>query len=156
MYLVAKKVGMTRFLSDYGVFIPCTILDLSALGADQIDFLKEYKFFDIRGKTKGRGFTGSMKRHNFHGLRATHGVSLSHRSHGSTGCRQDPGRVFKNKKMAGHYGCENVTVQSLEFLSVFDDCMFVIKGAVPGFPSSSLKLRPAIKKYGRVKIEVQK
>lgn len=101
---------------------------------------------DIHGVTKGRGFTGVMFRWNFAGGRASHGNSLSHRVHGSTGMRQDPGRVFKNKKMAGHYGVENVTVQNLEVVSVdADNNLVLVKGSVPGNKGSVVMVQDAIK-----------
>src|ERR1700712_3116255 len=88
---------------------------------------------DVCGITKGKGFAGAMKRWNFRGLEASHGVSVSHRSHGSTGNRQDPGRTFKNKKMAGHLGHEKVTVQNLEVFGVdADRGLIMVKGGVPG------------------------
>ncbi len=91
------------------------------------------QFVDVVGTTKGRGFSGVMRRHNFGGLRATHGVSVSHRSHGSTGQRQDPGKVFKNKKMAGHYGVERVTTQNLKIVaSDAERGLIYVEGAVPG------------------------
>ncbi|ACT56734.1 50S ribosomal protein L3 [Candidatus Liberibacter asiaticus] len=93
---------------------------------------------DVTGMTIGKGFSGAMKRHNFGGLRATHGVSISHRSHGSTGCRQDPGRVFKNKKMAGRMGGNRVTVKNLEVVSVDDKRgLILVKGCVPGAKKNS-------------------
>jgi large subunit ribosomal protein L3 len=91
------------------------------------------QYVDVTGTSIGKGFAGGMKRHNFHGLRATHGVSVSHRSLGSTGQRQDPGKTFKNKKMAGHLGAERVTTQSLEVVSAdADRGLLLIKGSVPG------------------------
>src|SRR6187551_1508879 len=88
---------------------------------------------DISGVTQGKGFAGAMKRWGFRGLRATHGVSVSHRSHGSTGNRQDPGRVFKNKKMAGHMGARNRTQQNLKIVATDDDKgLLLVSGAVPG------------------------
>jgi len=101
---------------------------------------------DITGVTQGKGFAGAMKRWNFGGLRATHGVSLSHRSHGSTGNRQDPGRVFKNKKMAGHMGARNRTQQNLEIVRTdpIRGLLFV-KGSVPGHKGSWLTVQDAIK-----------
>ena len=101
---------------------------------------------DISGVTQGKGFAGAMKRWNFGGLRATHGVSLSHRSHGSTGNRQDPGRVFKNKKMAGHMGARNRTQQNLEIVRTdpIRGLLFV-KGSVPGHKGSWLTVQDAIK-----------
>jgi len=101
---------------------------------------------DISGVTQGKGFAGAMKRWNFGGLRATHGVSVSHRSHGSTGNRQDPGRVFKNKKMAGHMGARNRTQQNLEIVRTdpIRGLLFV-KGSVPGHKGSWLTVQDAIK-----------
>jgi large subunit ribosomal protein L3 len=104
------------------------------------------QFVDIAGVTQGKGFAGAMKRWNFGGLRATHGVSVSHRSHGSTGNRQDPGRVFKNKKMAGHMGARNRTQQNLEVVRT-DPIrgLLFIKGSVPGHKGSWLTVQDAIK-----------
>ncbi|PWR19073.1 50S ribosomal protein L3 [Zavarzinia compransoris] len=101
---------------------------------------------DVTGETKGKGFQGVMKRWNFGGLRATHGVSVSHRSHGSTGQRQDPGKVFKGKKMAGHLGAERVTVQNLEVAKVDETRgLILVKGAVPGSKGSYVLVRDAVK-----------
>ena len=101
---------------------------------------------DIQGRTQGKGFAGAMKRWNFGGLRATHGVSVSHRSHGSTGNRQDPGRVFKNKKMAGHMGDRNRTQQNLEVVST-DAArgLIFVKGSVPGSKGGWLLVKDAVK-----------
>src|SRR5215469_1450456 len=102
---------------------------------------------DVSGVTVGKGFAGAMKRWNFRGLRATHGVSVSHRSHGSTGNRQDPGKVFKNKKMAGHMGQDNVTTLNLTVFRVdVERGLILIKGAVPGTEGGYVKIRDAIKK----------
>jgi large subunit ribosomal protein L3 len=102
---------------------------------------------DVSGLTVGKGFAGAMKRWNFKGLRATHGVSVSHRSHGSTGQRQDPGKVFKNKKMAGHMGQDNVTTLNLTVFRVdVERGLILIKGAVPGTEGGFVKIRDAIKK----------
>jgi large subunit ribosomal protein L3 len=104
------------------------------------------QFVDISGVTQGKGFAGAMKRWNFGGLRATHGVSVSHRSHGSTGNRQDPGRVFKNKKMAGHMGARNRTQQNLEIVRT-DAArgLLFVKGSVPGSKGGWLSVTDAIK-----------
>ena len=102
---------------------------------------------DVQAETIGKGFAGAMKRWNFGGLRATHGVSVSHRSHGSTGQRQDPGKTFKGKKMAGHYGTEIVTTQNLTVFRVdVERGLLLIKGAVPGHEGTWVKVRDAIKK----------
>ncbi len=112
----------------------------------KVDHFTAGQLVDVRGTTKGRGFTGVMARWNFHGLRATHGVSVSHRSHGSTGQRQDPGRVFKNKKMAGHYGVENVTTQNLEVVRVdAERGLILIKGSVPGAKGGYVFVNDAVK-----------
>ena len=101
---------------------------------------------DVTGTTIGKGFAGVMKRHNFSGGRATHGNSVSHRSHGSTGQRQDPGKVFKNKKMAGHMGQTRVTTQNLEVVSTDEDRgLILIKGAVPGSKGAWIIVRDAVK-----------
>ena len=105
------------------------------------------QFVDVIGTTIGRGFTGSMVRWNFHGLEASHGVSVSHRSHGSTGNRQDPGRTFPGKKMAGHYGSERVTTQNLKVVAVDDEKgLLLISGAVPGANNSYVIVKDASKR----------
>ena len=105
------------------------------------------QFVDVVGTSIGKGFAGAMKRHNFGGLRATHGVSVSHRSHGSTGQRQDPGRVFKGKKMAGHMGDVRVTTQNLEVVAVdLEDNLILVKGAVPGSKNGWVLVSDAIKR----------
>ena len=105
------------------------------------------QFVDVVGTTKGRGFSGVMRRHNFGGLRATHGVSVSHRSHGSTGQRQDPGKVFKNKKMAGHMGDERVTTQNLVVVKTdVARGLVMVRGAVPGSKGGWVLVRDAVKK----------
>lgn len=105
------------------------------------------QFIDVTGVSIGKGFAGVMKRHNFGGLRATHGVSISHRSHGSTGQRQDPGKVFKGKKMAGHMGATRVTMQNLRVIAINEqDNILVVHGAVPGSENSYLIVRDAKKR----------
>ncbi|WP_144299918.1 50S ribosomal protein L3 [Elioraea rosea] len=108
-------------------------------------FVKGQKV-DVTGTTKGKGFAGAMKRWNFRGLEATHGVSVSHRSHGSTGNRQDPGKTFKNKKMAGHLGVEQVTTQNLEVAGIdAERNLLMLKGAVPGAKGAYVLVRDAVK-----------
>ena len=105
------------------------------------------QFVDVSGTSIGKGFAGAMKRHNFGGLRATHGVSISHRSHGSTGQCQDPGKVFKGKKMAGHMGAAKVTTQNLQVVRTDADRGLVfIKGAVPGSKGGWVTIKDAVKK----------
>jgi large subunit ribosomal protein L3 len=107
----------------------------------------EGQFVDVAGTSIGKGFAGAMKRHNFGGLRASHGVSISHRSHGSTGQCQDPGRVFKGKKMAGHMGSARVTVQNLQVVRTdVDRGLIMIKGAVPGSKGGWVTIKDAVKK----------
>jgi large subunit ribosomal protein L3 len=105
------------------------------------------QFVDVTGISTGKGFAGGMKRHNFHGLRATHGVSVSHRSIGSTGGRQDPGRTFKNRKMPGHLGTERVTTLNLKVVSTdVERGLILVEGAVPGTKGGWIQLRDAVKK----------
>jgi large subunit ribosomal protein L3 len=105
------------------------------------------QFVDIAGTSIGKGFAGGMKRHNFGGLRATHGVSISHRSHGSTGQCQDPGKVFKGKKMAGHMGAVRVTTQNLQVVRTdADRGLIMVKGAVPGSKGGWVTIKDAVKK----------
>lgn len=105
------------------------------------------QFVDVTGTSLGKGFAGPMKRWNFGGLRATHGVSVSHRSHGSTGGRQDPGKTFKNKKMAGHMGVERVTTLNLRVVQT-DPArgLILVEGSVPGFAGGWITVRDAVKK----------
>ncbi|MEO0487195.1 MAG: 50S ribosomal protein L3 [Pseudomonadota bacterium] len=111
------------------------------------DHYFEGQFVDVTGTSIGKGFAGSMKRHNFGGLRATHGVSISHRSHGSTGQCQDPGKVFKGKKMAGHMGAARVTTQNLQVVRTDSDRgLIMVKGAVPGSKGGWVTVKDAVKK----------
>src|SRR5450432_1043832 len=105
------------------------------------------QFVDVTGTSIGKGFAGPMKRWNFGGLRATHGVSVSHRSHGSTGGRQDPGKTFKEKKMAGHMGTDTVTTQNLKVVRTdVERGLILVEGAVPGFAGGWIAVRDAVKK----------
>ncbi len=111
-----------------------------------LEIFKDVRFVDIRSKTIGKGFAGVMKRHNFSGLRASHGVSVSHRSHGSTGQRQDPGKVFKGKKMAGHMGDKMRTIQNLEIIkSDSNNDLMYVKGSIPGAKNSIVYINKSVK-----------
>ena len=111
-----------------------------------LEVFKDIKFVDIKSRTIGKGFAGGMKRHNFSGLRATHGVSVSHRSHGSTGQRQDPGKVFKGKKMAGHMGDKIRTMQNIEIIkSDLENELLFIKGSIPGAKNTEVLVKKSIK-----------
>ena len=122
--------------------------NLIEIGAElTADHFVAGQFVDVQGTTLGKGFAGGMKRWNFGGLRATHGVSVSHRSIGSTGGRQDPGKTFKNKKMPGHLGSETVTVQNLKVVSVdAERGLILVKGAVPGHEGAFVLVKDAVKK----------
>ena len=116
-----------------------------------LEIFKDIKFVDIKSKTIGKGFAGGMKRHNFSGLRATHGVSVSHRSHGSTGQRQDPGKVFKGKKMAGHMGDKVRTMQNIEIIkSDLDNELLFIKGSIPGAKNTEVLVKKSIKNISKL------
>ena len=116
-----------------------------------LELFKDEKFVDIRSKTIGKGFAGSMKRHNFSGLRASHGVSVSHRAHGSTGQNQDPGKVFKGKKMAGHMGDKVRTIQNLEIIkSDLENNLIFVKGSVPGSKNSIVLILKNAKKINKI------
>ena len=115
-----------------------------------LESFKDVKFIDVRSKTIGKGFAGVMKKYNFGGLRASHGVSVSHRSHGSTGQNQDPGKVFKNKKMAGHMGSKFRTILNLEIIrSDIENSLIYIKGSIPGSKNSLIYLRKSKKTFSR-------
>jgi len=116
-----------------------------------LEFFKDQKFVDVTSKTIGKGFAGVMKRHNFSGLRASHGVSVSHRAHGSTGQNQDPGRVFKGKKMAGHMGDKLRTIQNLEIIkSDLENSLMFVKGSIPGSKNSIVLIKKNSKKINRI------
>ena len=124
-----------------------------------LEIFKDIKFVDIRSKTIGKGFAGAMKRHNFSGLRASHGVSVSHRAHGSTGQNQDPGKVFKGKKMAGHMGDKLRTIQNIEIIkSDIDNNLLYLKGSIPGSKNTEVLVKKSVKNISKLtmkeKIEV--
>ncbi|MBV8978744.1 MAG: 50S ribosomal protein L3 [Alphaproteobacteria bacterium] len=137
---VEPKKKLAEFRVDAG-----NLLEVGDL--IQADHFVEGQRVDVCGVTIGRGFTGAMKRWNFRGLEASHGVSISHRSLGGTGGRQDPGKTFKNKKMHGHYGVDNVTTQNLEVAKVdVERGLIMIKGAVPGSKGGWVMVRDAVKR----------
>jgi len=112
-----------------------------------VSHFKQDQFVDVTATSIGKGFAGAMKRHNFGGLRASHGVSISHRSHGSTGQNQDPGKVFKGKKMAGHMGSKKVTKQNLKVIEIDqENNLLIIKGSIPGKKNSTIFVKDAVKK----------
>ncbi len=118
-----------------------------------LEIFKDIKFVDTSSKTIGKGFAGAMKRHNFGGLRATHGVSISHRSHGSTGQRQDPGKVFKGKKMAGHMGDKLRTMQNIEIVKTdLDNELLYLKGSIPGSKNSEILVKKSVKNINKMTI----
>tara|TARA_B100000989_G_scaffold298505_1_gene288165 strand:+ start:917 stop:1564 length:648 start_codon:yes stop_codon:yes gene_type:complete len=134
-----KKILKEFKVDSENLLEPGTKLNVNHFKVDQ--------FVDASGFSIGKGFAGVMKRHNFGGLRASHGVSISHRSHGSTGQNQDPGRVFKGKKMAGRMGNKKVTKQNLKIISINEsNNLLIIKGSVPGKKNSIILLKDSVKK----------
>ena len=118
-----------------------------------LEIFKDIKFVDVRSRTIGKGFAGSMKRHNFSGLRASHGVSVSHRAHGSTGQNQDPGKVFKGKKMAGHMGDKLRTMQNIEIIkSDMENKLLYLKGSIPGSKNANVLVKKAAKNIKKLTI----
>ena len=137
------KVEPKRQLTEFRVD-PANLIEVGA--TMQADHFAEGQLVDVTGTSIGKGFAGAMKRHNFGGLRATHGVSVSHRSHGSTGQRQDPGKVFKGKKMAGHMGDRRVTTQNLKVVRTdVERGLIMVEGAVPGSKGAWIQIKDAVK-----------
>ena len=142
-YFAKKNTEPKKKLKEFRVE---TLDDYKEGNEFGIEIFKDIKFVDIRSRTIGKGFAGVMKRHNFSGLRATHGVSVSHRSHGSTGGRQDPGKVFKNKKMAGHMGYKLRTMQNIEIIkSDLENDLLYLKGSIPGSKNAEVLVKKAVK-----------
>ena len=149
-YFAKKNTEPKRFLKEFRVEDLSNFKEGNEFG---LEILNDIKFVDIKSKTIGKGFAGSMKRHNFSGLRASHGVSISHRSHGSTGQRQDPGKVFKNKKMAGHMGDKIRTIQNIEIIkSDVENDLLYVKGSIPGSKNTRVLVRKSIKNIKRLTI----
>ncbi len=137
------KVEPKRHVAEFRVS-PDNLIEVGA--SLQADHFVDGQLVDVTGTSIGKGFAGAMKRHNFRGLRASHGVSISHRSHGSTGNSQDPGKVFKGKKMAGHMGNARVTTQNLEVVKTdVERGLIMIKGSVPGSKGGWVLIRDAVK-----------
>ncbi len=146
-YFAKKSTEPKKILREFRVNNPLEFKEGNEIG---LEFFKDQKFVDVTSKTIGKGFAGVMKKYNFSGLRATHGVSVSHRSHGSTGQRQDPGKVFKGKKMAGHMGDKFRTVQNLEIIkSDPENSLMYIKGSIPGFKNSTVLIKKTSKNIKR-------
>ncbi len=146
-YFAKKNTEPKRILKEFRVENNDQYKEGNELG---LEIFKDKKFLDVRSKTIGKGFAGVMKRWNFGGLRASHGVSVSHRSHGSTGQRQDPGKVFKGKKMAGHMGDKPRTILNLEIIkSDLENNLIYLKGSIPGSKNSTVLLRESVKNVTR-------
>jgi len=150
-YFAKKNTEPKKILKEFRVDNNEQYKEGNELG---IEIFKDKKFLDVRSKTIGKGFAGVMKRWNFGGLRASHGVSVSHRSHGSTGQRQDPGKVFKGKKMAGHMGDKLRTMLNLEVVkSDLENNLIYLKGSIPGSKNSTVFLRESVKNVTRKTIK---
>ena len=150
-YFAKKNTEPKKILKEFRVENNDQYKEGNELG---LEIFKDKKFLDVRSKTIGKGFAGVMKRWNFGGLRASHGVSVSHRSHGSTGQRQDPGKVFKGKKMAGHMGDKLRTMLNLEVVkSDLENNLIYLKGSIPGSKNSTVFLRESIKNITRKTIK---
>ena len=142
-YFAKKNTEPKRILKEFRVENNDQFKEGNELG---LEIFKDKKFLDVRSRTVGKGFAGVMKRWNFGGLRASHGVSVSHRSHGSTGQRQDPGKVFKGKKMAGHMGDKLRTMLNLEIIkSDLENDLIYLKGSIPGSKNSTVYIRESVK-----------
>ena len=150
-YFAKKNTEPKKIIKEFRIQNNEQLKEGNELG---LEIFKDKKFLDVRSKTIGKGFAGVMKRWNFGGLRASHGVSVSHRSHGSTGQRQDPGKVFKNKKMAGHMGSKFRTLLNLEIVkSDIENNLIYLKGSIPGSKNSTVYLRESVKKVTRKTIK---
>ena len=136
-----------KYLKEYRVENISNFKEGNEIG---LEIFKDVKFVDVTSKSIGKGFAGVMKRHNFSGLGASHGVSISHRSGGSTGQRQDPGKVFKGRKMAGHMGDKIRTMLNLEIIkSDLDNDLIYLKGSIPGSKNTLVFLRNSVKKINK-------
>ena len=149
-YFAKKNTEPKKILKEFRVENNDQYKEGNELG---LEIFKDKKFIDVRSKTIGKGFAGVMKRWNFGGLRASHGVSVSHRSHGSTGQRQDPGKVFKGKKMAGHMGDKLRTMQNIEIIKTdLENELLYLKGSIPGSRNSEVVVKGSIKNINKLTI----
>ncbi len=150
-YFAKKNTEPKKILKEFRVENTENFKEGNEFG---LEIFKDIKFVDTKSKTIGKGFAGAMKRHNFGGLRATHGVSISHRSHGSTGQRQDPGKVFKGKKMAGHMGDKLRTMQNIEIIKTdVENELLYLKGSIPGSKNSEVLVKKSVKNIKKLTIE---
>ncbi len=150
-YFAKKNTEAKRRLKEFRVENVENFKEGNEFG---LEIFKDIKFVDTKSKTIGKGFAGAMKRHNFGGLRATHGVSISHRSHGSTGQRQDPGKVFKGKKMAGHMGDKLRTMQNIEIIKTdLENELLYLKGSIPGSKNSEVIVKGSVKNISKLTID---
>ena len=146
-YFNKKKTEPKKILKEFRIEDSSQYKEGNELG---LEIFKDKRFLDVKSKTIGKGFAGVMKRWNFGGLRASHGVSVSHRSHGSTGQRQDPGKVFKGKKMAGHMGDKQRTMLNLEVVkSDLENNLLYLRGSIPGSKNTTVFLRGSVKNVTR-------
>ena len=146
-YFTKKKTEPKKILKEFRIKNNEQFKEGNEFG---LEIFKDKKFLDVRSKTIGKGFAGGMKRWNFSGLRASHGVSVSHRAHGSTGQNQDPGKVFKGKKMAGHMGDKVRTMLNLEIIkSDLDNDLIYLRGSIPGSKNTRVYLRESVKNISR-------
>ena len=150
-YFAKKNTEPKKTLKEFRLESTENLKEGNEIG---LEIFENVKFVDVKSKTIGKGFAGAMKRHNFGGLRATHGVSISHRSHGSTGQRQDPGKVFKGKKMAGHMGDKIRTIQNIEVIKTDkENNLLYLKGSIPGSKNTEVLIRKSVKDINRMSIE---
>jgi len=149
-YFTKRNTEAKKVLKEFRVKNTDNIKEGNEFG---LEIFKDVKFVDTKSKTIGKGFAGAMKRHNFGGLRATHGVSVSHRSHGSTGQRQDPGKVFKGKKMAGHMGDKFRTMQNIEIVKAdIENELLYLKGSIPGSKNTDVFVKGSVKNIKKLTI----
>ena len=150
-YFSKKSTEPKRLLKEFKVK---NIDDYKEGNEFGIEIFKDIKFLDIKSKTIGKGFAGAMKRHNFGGLRASHGVSISHRAHGSTGQNQDPGKVFKGKKMAGHMGNKFRSMQNLEIIKKdLENELLFVKGSIPGSKNAEILIKKSVKNIRKLTVK---